>query len=177
MCQEFLERANVGNEEDAMRNSIRAALRRNPTYQNDISQRDRGQFREALKTRLRNYSFNYQEIVADKDHLQRITEICDQLSNQYGHILLEKRLRIGTVQKALNLYLKFLWCLELLQEEPPHCPVDRVILATAGIMGNWTQLDDIDLYMDWINQLRQVAQNQGYPTLSAWEISVWSENA
>ena len=79
MCQEFLERANVGNEEDAMRNSIRAALRRNPTYQNDISQRDRGQFREALRTRLRNYSFSYQEIVADKDHLQRITEICDQL--------------------------------------------------------------------------------------------------
>jgi len=177
MCQKFLEGNHVRNEEDAMRNSIRAALQRNKTYQNNISRRDRRQFREALKTRLRNCSSNYQEIVADKDHLQRITEICDQLSNQYGHILLEKRLRIGTVQKTLNLYLKFLWCLELVQEEPPHCPVDRVILATAGIVGNWTQLDDIDLYMDWINQLRQVAQNQGYPTLSAWEISIWSKNA
>ena len=177
MCQEFLERAHVRNEEDAMRNSIGAALQHNKTYQNNISQRDRRQFREALKTRLRNYSFNYQEIVADKDHLQRITETCDQLSNQYEHILFKKRLRIGTVQKALNLYLKFLWCLEFIQEEPPHCPVDRAILTTAGIVGNWTQLDDIDLYMDWINQLRQVAQNQGYPTLSAWEISIWSKNA
>jgi hypothetical protein len=37
-------------------------------------------------------------------------------------------MRIGLAQKALNLYLKYLWCLGEIHE-PPHCPLDSIVLG------------------------------------------------
>lgn len=65
------------------------------------------------------------------------------------------RFRIGLAQKALNLYLKYLWCADL-AARPPHCPVDAIILAAAGIKDAtpWTKLDSIDEYARLIERLR-----------------------
>lgn len=35
--------------------------------------------------------------------------------------------RIGSAQKALNLYRKYLWCLGYIPF-PPHCPFDATII-------------------------------------------------
>jgi hypothetical protein len=81
-------------------------------------------------------------------------------------------LRFGTSQKAFNLYLKFLWRLGYIPA-PPHCPVDGVILRSAGISGSWTQSNSSAEYLRWINALRQHA---GPKSLAEWEYGEWNQN-
>lgn len=87
--------------------------------------------------------------------------------------LSDGRFRIGLAQKALNLYLKYLWCAGF-AARPPHCPVDAIILESAGIRAAtpWTRLDSIEEYARLIEALRAIAS--GRP-LAEWELEVWSQ--
>jgi hypothetical protein len=41
-----------------------------------------------------------------------------------------------------NLFLKYLWCLEVIKTLPPHCPVDRIVIAKTRLREkpNWTDI-------------------------------------
>jgi hypothetical protein len=54
--------------------------------------------------------------------------------------------------------------------EPPHCPVDRIILEKLGDPRNWTQLDDIKEYQEIIESIRKLA---GDKSPSEWENDEW----
>ena len=41
----------------------------------------------------------------------------------------ESKITFGTVQKLVNLYLKYLWCTRQIDFDPPHCPVDGQVLG------------------------------------------------
>ncbi len=79
-------------------------------------------------------------------------------------------------QKLLNLYLKYLWCMGHVAE-PPHCPVDRIILAETTLRDrlNWTKITTREQYMSAINALRQVATAQGQ-SLAVWELLNYRSN-
>lgn len=177
MIDKFLEETQAGTPEAAMKNSIEAALQHNPTYRADVTNEQKGAFRRSLRECLCKYAPNYKDVVSDEEHIKVINEICESLSSQHGQILRNSRLRIGTVQKALNLYLKFLWCLDQKRAAPPHCPIDRIILTEAGLDGSWTKLDSIELYMDWVSKLRKIAQEEGFESLQQWEMSVWNRKS
>ena len=99
--------------------------------------------------------------------------MADALSSDYKGDLVLGRLRIGTVQKALNLYLKTVWCMEPSWPTPPHCPVDRIILERAGINGSWTKLDSMSTYCEWIERLRKHASGNGFDSVAEWELCAW----
>ena len=80
-------------------------------------------------------------------------------------------MRFGTSQKAFNLYLKYLWRLGKIVE-PPHCPIDEIILRAGGLCGSWTASTSRQEYMDWIRWLRMRAKRQRL-TLSGWEYDAW----
>ena len=66
-----------------------------------------------------------------------------ELSVLYFHGAVGGRFRIGVAQKALNLYLKHLWCLDWIYE-PPHCPFDNGIIRLLRPTPRetlWTQMD------------------------------------
>ena len=81
----------------------------------------------------------------------------------------------GTSQKALNLYRKILWCLGLLRMPPAHCPVDRLVILKAKIVGNWTQLDSSEEYTQWISRLRHSAEASGYNARQYWELTAYNQ--
>ena len=56
---------------------------------------------------------------------------------------------------------------------PIHCPIDRVVLREARITGAWTKLDDIDVYKDWVFQLREFAASKSH-SLAEWELLFWN---
>ena len=56
---------------------------------------------------------------------------------RFGQYLSGGHLRYGTSQKALNLYLKFLWR----PGKATTPPFDRVVLTAGGIDGVWTKCD------------------------------------
>lgn len=169
--QQFLASVRVNEKEQAIGNSLRAAFKRNPTYVVPVW--NRGAFREEFAGEISSYGELYRNGIGESEHNQFIEDIAARLSGKYHSILQNSCLRIGTVQKALNLYLKIVWCLDPDWPLPPHCPIDRIVLNAAGIRGNWTQLNSIVTYKDWVSRLQQFAVDAGYNSLAEWELDLW----
>jgi hypothetical protein len=78
------------------------------------------------------------------------------------------KFRIGTAQKALNLYLKYLWCLGKIRM-PPHCPFDAQIIKKIpkSPCQSWTKLKDEEEYL----KLVAAANDTANPlSLAVWEL-------
>lgn len=172
----FLKRTNAENENDAMNNAITSALRRNPTYRQNISNSDKKDFRNTLANCVKKYAASYSGSVSDAVHIKNIIRIRNEISKVHGKILKKNRLKLGTAQKVFNLYLKFLWCLGE-TAEPPHCPVDAIVLKNAKLKGSWTTLDSVDTYKDWIKQIKAVARGSAWKTIQQWELAIWNKSS
>ena len=169
MNDPFLEALNVKTDESAMSNALQSALQHNKTYVDGLPDEKREQFRAQWAQCIRDESKRYIQPVSDVQHCEAITRISDGLSAKFGAYLTNRRLRYGTSQKALNLYLKFLWRLGK-AAIPPHCPMDRIMLNEAGIDAKWTKCDTEEEYMGWVNALRTKAKPR---SLAEWEYDVW----
>ena len=175
MLDRFLEQTGVTDETTGMREALKSALqqRKNKVYSRDEVGNEREPFRSELRSLMRATARRYSQPVSDAEHIEAIGRIAQALTARYGSILKAGRFRYGTAQKALNLYLKFLWRLGQIPA-PPHCPVDGQVLAAAGIAGSWTHSDDQGEYANWIKILRQKAHPL---SLSDWEYRLWSPQA
>lgn len=170
--QAFLKKINAKTPRQGLKKCLGAALRHNPTYLNTNC--DRRDFRRAFAAEIRDQIEQYHQNTLEEVHVQIVDTISRRLSESHGYILRENRLRIGTVQKALNLYLKILWCIDSDWPTPPHCPIDRIILRNAGIRENWTELDSICQYNDWVSKLRAHSLSKGFDSLASWELITWN---
>lgn len=76
--------------------------------------------------------------------------------------------RYGVAQKLMNLALKYYWCLGRVKE-PPHCPVDRIVIEKTRLKGklNWTEIKEESEYRKVIAAIREVA---GDESLARWEL-------
>ena len=111
------------------------------------------------------------DIVSDKKHINNI----DSLSNFTAvskTILNGGKLNFGVSQKLLNLYLKYLWCLDEITT-PPHFPVDRRIQELLKIypINAWTQFEDSIAYMHVINTGRNKIEN--YKSIAELELHLF----
>jgi hypothetical protein len=174
--KQFLQVTRVHSRQLAISNSITAALQRNKTYIDDIPDSERIRFREGFAKKLQTYAAQYRIGITEDAHLANIKQLSHELSSQFAPILVDRHLRIGTTQKALNLLLKFLWCLEDDWATPIHCPVDSIVLQAAHVREAWTKLDSLDTYALWIAQIRAVALAAGAPTIAEWELNLWNNN-
>ena len=130
----------------------------------------RGYLRDELSALTPHYTAGP---VSDARHIANVQHLADTLSSRCESLLFEKRFRIGVAQKALNLYLKYLWCIGQVPE-PPHCPFDRtVIQELEGCQGiSWSQFDDLDTY----EQLVAAARRKASPlSLSEWELRFFNQ--
>ena len=153
----------------------------------------RKKFRNTWKHLLYTKTKRYKNSVSDEFHNSRIKRMCALLSHQHQDILHEGKMRVGILQKGLNLYLKCLWCLKVFPYpprcRPPHCPLDRRILNKELKLGaRWTECDCIKQYQDWILECRAAAKEwkqqpkqkrlkipkRGY--LSCWELFVFDKH-
>ena len=176
MNDPFLIANSVHTDDEAIRESRNSALQRNKVYRDRVSEGKRLAFRTEWAKLLRIESESYMAsnlCASDVAHCEVINRIADNLSRTFGEILVEGKLRYGTSQKALNLYLKYLWRLGKVAA-PPHCPVDSIVLGAASIEGSWTKCNSEQQYMQWINALRLKAKPL---SLSEWEYQIWQRSA
>jgi len=171
----FLKRVRVESIQDALRNSLVAAFQRNPTYKVGVKFSDREPLRRAVRDKLRQMGSQYSHPVSNELHIKNMAEIADSLSQEFGYLLKDNRFRIGTAQKALNLFAKFLWCLSDDWPTPPHCPLDGRILKTVSIYESWTKLDSAKVYQEWINKLRNHAILNNFVSIAEWELNEWNK--
>ena len=131
-------------------------------------------FRGALHEYLKRMAEVYKVPIAEEVHVRNVASLASQLTESCGELLYKKRFRIGSAQKALNLLLKYLWCLGEIPE-PPHCPFDRRIIEhlPKGVQCNWTQCNDIEHYKGWVAAAREEAK-KGSLSLAQWELCTFN---
>ncbi|MBN3841398.1 hypothetical protein [Burkholderia sp. Ac-20349] len=135
----------------------------------------RNRFRADVLTFIRDRLLpSYVDGCAEDLHYENLALLIAYGTQKGSTVLRDGIYRAGIAQKLLNLLLKYFWNLGLIPP-PPHCPVDRIILAkvpgTARL--NWTDIDTIDQYRSVITALRTRADAEG-ETLAVWEATRFS---
>ncbi len=156
--------------------TVAATMQRNRVYADGGTEADRSDFRVALRNQLDLVTSGYSTYVDGPKHEENISLIADALSRSHARVLVAGRFRIGTAQKALNLWLKYLWCSNFLPSEPPHCPFDRIIIqnhlppTTHHI--NWTTLDNMQDYRLLCDEAKKKAEAKSL-SIAQWELEAY----
>lgn len=153
-----------------------ASVQRANLYNSGIprEQRDVGLFREDLMAYVERellpvYTFD----VSESAHISNLQKLVDFGTTSGGSILGPLGYKFGVAQKLLNLLLKYHWCLGHIVE-PPHCPVDRIVLEKTSLRGklNWTEIVSAEQYMHAVSAIRQVAKPLSL-SLAQWELAYY----
>ncbi|MBN2131804.1 MAG: hypothetical protein JW741_20050 [Sedimentisphaerales bacterium] len=157
----------------ALSDTLTSSLRRARVYADGVTDREKQFFKDAFKTQLSSLAKAYANPVSDHTHVQNIRGFAESLSQDFAVILQDSHIRVGVAQKGLNLFLKYLWSLRQIPE-PPHCPIDAIVLREIHYDARWTLLDSIELYERIITLCRQAAADQ---SISQWELELWNREA
>lgn len=152
--------------------TLRATVQRARVYSDGLGENDRRLLRASLRMRLWQLWPTYAAPVPEPQHLANISQLADGLSQEYPHSLRGGRFRIGPAQKALNLFLKYLWCAGLLGVAPPHCPFDNVVIKHLHLDIRFTQLDNMAEYQQLVAAAQAAAHGVG---LAQWELELYNQ--
>lgn len=152
--------------------TLMATVQRARVYVEGAPDQGRRAFQDSLRRELERLVLEYKSQVSENRHESNIILLADTLSREHARVLAEGRFRIGNSQKALNLYLKYYWCLGEI-DIPPHCPFDYKII---GLLPNiarvkWTELDDISTYQRVVRAAKNLAQQT---PLAVWELHAYN---
>jgi hypothetical protein len=154
--------------------TLMATVQRADVYTHGSPEKKRKAFQKALRSCLEELARSYYQQVSEETHVQNIVGLSNGLSSIHGSVLRNRRFRIGAAQKALNLYLKYLWCLGMISA-PPHCPFDsRIIGRLSEYIGpRWTALDSENDYRALMNAAKAAANGL---SLAAWELQTYNNS-
>ena len=172
--------------------SFNAAVQHNKIYSggNEVERRN---FKESFKKNTTEILEGYcLSEINEQQHIDNILQL-QSASKQFENILLNNMLNIGTVQKILNLNLKYWWCAGWVKKTPPHCPIDAIVLSSIlSIAKNmkikdsklklikecrWTRITTIDKYKEVINAIRDILNASGITkSLADWELDQFNED-
>lgn len=166
--------------------SIDGGFSRGYVYRKDLEQndKDRKKFKKYIRKLISEYNVKftdeynkYSSEQLEKKCIEDIQNFKKELNNKFKdrNILKDNNFRIGTSQKILNLYLKYLWCLGYIEYEPPHCPLDSTIIKDC-LKENvkWTEIDEIKEYLRLIEKSKKCAGNKNQ-TIAQWELKEWND--
>lgn len=150
-----------------------ASVQRSNLYKPDVAPKDRrsSDFRTGILTFVKDELLpQYRSRCTERMHVANIERLVKH-GNKTGRSVLRKEgYKFGVAQKLLNLLLKYLWCLRL-TGEPPHCPIDRIVLERTKLRGkmNWTDIRSKKQYERAVEAIRDKA-DEGKMSLAVWEL-------
>jgi hypothetical protein len=153
-----------------------ASVQRAKLYKKDIdsTSREATKFREDMITFLKdNIIPQYVDGCSEEQHYRNIDDLIAYGNTVNPGILSDPGYKYGVAQKLLNLTLKYYWCLDLIKE-PPHCPVDRIIINKTRHSGkiNWTQITKKMDYEKIITEIKKLAAEKGL-SIPMWELTFY----
>ncbi|SMP71991.1 hypothetical protein [Anoxynatronum buryatiense] len=172
----FLDKYNRMHSVDkALTKSINAALGRNPLYNEKAKTNDiRRNIKKIWMIHLNEMSKKYYVQSVNREvFIQDVIELKEIMNDSYG-MYFSTEFRISHSQKSLSVFLKHLWCMNMI-ERPPICPLDRKILEAAGRKyseAKWTHINDIEEYAKKISWLQKEAFKINC-SLAEWELLVF----
>jgi hypothetical protein len=116
----------------------------------------------------------YKTTCCEDEHIKNLEEFSNYGTQKGAGLLGPCGYKLGVAQKFLNLMLKYLWCVGSIPE-PPHCPVDRIIISKTDLRGqlNWTELKTTCQYKNAIGAIRETAKKAGL-SIAQWELKEFS---
>lgn len=155
--------------------TINAAFQRANVYTNSPSEEVRNYFKSELREYISNSLIPFYEntIVSEDTHIENI-QLLSRYTEKYRDILREGKLNFGVCQKLLNLYLKYLWCIDEVKI-PPHFPVDRIIQNELGISNpiSWTKNMGVDEYILIISFAKEMLSVHKKDNLAELELELF----
>jgi hypothetical protein len=139
----------------------------------DLNSRETQHFQDKLFGFLsREVIPKYRDRVEEEQHYEQIDDLIACANNAGKQVLGDRGYKYGIAQKLLNLFLKYHWCLGTVAE-PPHCPVDRIVIENTTYKGkvNWTDLVGRSQYQMIIEDIRRQAKPQ---SIATWELSIFN---
>jgi hypothetical protein len=169
-------------ESELLNLTINGAFQRANVYAVEIDEGDprRNDVRRKLKELLRELvSHTYKTEVSEAEHELKIQQLANDLTNEFARdgILRDAEFRIGISQKALNLFLKYLWCVDRIPM-PPHCPFDDMIIAKLCLSDKdkaryrWTKIRSLAEYQFLVERAKSIKGDK-YNSLAEWELAEW----
>ena len=128
-------------EDEFLTLSINGALQHSSTYKPTARKKDPETLQRELRSGLCDIAARYSSEVGEEEHLENIQELARRVNKSCASFLNGDHLRFGVAQKALNLHLKYLWCVGKTRIPPPHCPFDRTVLEKLRFQDNWTEVE------------------------------------
>ena len=152
--------------------TLMGTVQRAGVYKPNTPEKKRKEFQSTLREWLEQIVQSYKEKISEDAHIKNILELSNHLSTVHADILQCGRFRIGQAQKALNLYLKYLWCLRRIAESP-HCPFDYQIISKLPSYDGpkWTIIDKVE---DYRKLVAAAKANAGELSLSRWELETYN---
>ncbi|NQU35297.1 MAG: hypothetical protein HQ521_18885 [Bacteroidetes bacterium] len=148
-----------------------AAFQHANIYKSGVVDKDRANFKFMLRGYIENTIVpQYKKAVNEEQHIANLISVVSYSEN-FHKILQNGKINIGVAQKLLNLFFKYLWCINEIKT-PPHFPVDRLIQKNAiknQPIISWTKMTKVETYMQIINQAREIAKEQ-HLSLASWEL-------
>ena len=151
--------------------SLQAATQRAGIWADGVPESNRRELHLHLRNLLEKTVGQYVKPVHEATHIKNLERIAESLTRRQSGLLVDHHFRIGPTQKALNLYLKYMWCAGHIAM-PPHCPVDAVVLRSLKLSPpiSWTKMYSIQQYTEVIGALKVVAAPS---PLAEWELGEW----
>ena len=153
--------------------TLRAAMQRGSVYLPNLTEQQRQPVHRTLREHLDALLPQYEsKELAESTHLANIEQLAQDVTVHHAKVLNGGRFRVGNAQKALNLHLKYLWCLGRVGR-PPHCPFDYYVLheIPGWQSRRWTAIDSIGMYAELVAAARVVAGKQ---SLAEWELALYN---
>ncbi len=150
--------------------TIMGAFQHNKIYGENVNVANKIKFRKSLELLLNIKAEAYKKMVSESNHLMHLDELKSSLELAHKDILLDEFISFGTVQKILNLYLKYLWSIDLIVE-PPHCPIDSIILNRLNdFTTRWTKMNK-NVYINTIEKIKLISEKR---SIAEWELLEFS---
>lgn len=150
------------------------AFQRAGIYSDNIDDKTKAEFRAAIRNKIDNIANNkYKKMEVSTDsHIKTLLEVKEWIDTNYFHILTDGEIKLGVIQKLVNLYLKYQWCLGLVCK-PPHCPFDRIVISKMNLRNPpaWTKMNSIDTYKMLVNKAAELADKK---SIAEWELDVFA---
>ena len=155
--------------------AISDSFRRNHIYCKKITDKQKKDFKIAIKQYLRDNLNTFIEQITVEEYINIVSAFSNHFSDRFSNILTGERLRIGTAQKLIGMFLKYLWIFGYTCKKPFLCPFDNIILQQhLRLNGKWTELDDVNQYRSIIQAALRDANGL---SLAQWELQTYNRIA
>ncbi|MEY5049198.1 MAG: hypothetical protein RLZZ175_2557 [Bacteroidota bacterium] len=159
--------------------TINASFQRANVYKDDVDEKLKKEFKIRLRECVVDISNKYiDNEINDNEHIENI-KLLSAFTQTFSNILNNDNLNFGVCQKMLNLYLKYLWTMNLIQT-PPHFPVDRIIQQKLELSPYpWTQMTDETEYLKVIQKAKEykAKENKKYEYIAELELDLFNRRS